>query len=122
MSDEDEIEIPDDPKQDLKKKRIRHRLAKVEVEGTGMLKIMRHVLVNGFYHDDKYGEQAKIYRRWKKNDETGFMKKYHELETLELKKPVAGASVWGIDESDEGEARSLKLLDRLLASREAVHE
>lgn len=81
-----------------------------KVEGDGVLRAMRHVLVNTRGYDTDRMEKAA--RQWLEKDQKGFILKLHEMEMQE-KALLAGKKE---DEflADPGTEKTLLLIDRLI--------
>lgn len=85
---------------------------KVEVEGVGLLRAMRHVLRNSKAYDTTSEEQA--CRKWFDDDPKGFLLKSHDLEVAELDRTEKGKKADSNMGPDLGHDEACRVLDRLL--------
>lgn len=90
--------------------------ARKPVEGEGLLRAMRHVLVNTKGYDQHRDERAS--RSWFEKDPKGFLLKLHDFEFQD--KALASGRREGESDLDPGSARCLQLIERLLADAKAV--
>ncbi len=81
---------------------------KVEVEGEGLLRAMRHVTRNGPWHDNEPIEIET--RAWMAKDKKGFLLEMHKLE----REQVADRSLGGMVGADVNAAKVRETIDRLL--------
>lgn len=81
---------------------------KVEVEGEGLLRAMRHVTRNGPWHDNEPIEIET--RAWMAKDKKGFLLEMHKLE----REQVADRSLGGMVGADVNSQKVRQVIDRLL--------
>ena len=86
----------------------RPKPVRVEVEGDGVLRAMRHVLANEAQFDTI--ELERTARRWKDDSPKDFMLKFESMESAEKASRPGGSS----DGPDLGHEAACKVLDRLL--------
>lgn len=86
-------------------------MPKVEVEGEGMLRAMRHVMENRGAHHDKTADE-KIARMLFVKDKVKFFDRYQELEAADAEKHVGEKAV--DTGPDLGHDAAVKVLNRLL--------
>lgn len=83
---------------------------RIKVKGTGLLRSMRHVIVNEDPRHDRSPMDRQA-RRWMEHDLNKFMLKFEEYESKEADR-VGREKL--VDEVDMGHDEACKVLDRLL--------